>query len=249
MRKVSSQKSGGEDPDNASGETDARRDRDYTGEAADRMLEAYDSTDTYSDSERSRLYQKLVLFLRWRWQPIRLDNHPLRRELITALMMGQSLQEVSIRFKIPIKRLQKLRNRIYLREVPDYNRALEALAFMGMEPRDIAENLPANKIQPGVDVGNQLKTMVDYLWDYIEKTKGSDKMLPAIREATKLYTEMMKIMEKRLKHGDYNPWEHPEVTAYQDGLIEILRNHPDALEDVIEYTRRYSSRTEESRST
>lgn len=178
----------------------------------------------------------------------RLARHPLRREIVSAIIMGQSIREVAARFGVPKRRVEGFRKNVLMRATPDFKGALEALSVMGMEAKDIANNLPEARMQPGIDVGRQLKTMVDYLWEYIEKTKGSDKMLPAIREASKLYTEMMKIMEKHVKAGDYNPWEHPEVSAYQDGLIEILRNHPEALEDVLEYTRRYSGRAQESRS-
>lgn len=245
MRTVTQESRGGLHNNRKGPQTPESGDHNEAGQGPD-MLETHSDPDQERHDARNRQYRALEAILKA--PPNRgLRIHPLRREIASAIIMGQSIREVAVRFGVSKHQVESFRNWVLMRDTPDIKGALEALAVMGMEPKDIADNLPVARMQPGIDVGAQLKTMVDYLWDYIEKTKGSEKMLPAIREASKLYTDMMKIMEKRMKSGEFNPWEHPEVMAYQDGLIEILRLHPNALEDVLEYTRRYSGRAEESR--
>lgn len=178
-------------------------------------------------------------------KPLILRN-PNIAEILDCIDEGLSVREISIRFNVTQGAVRKLLKMVKLRNTPDTEKALEALNDMGMKPEEISDNLPSTRLYGGVDILEEMLSMkqsADRLMKKAEKADRLSQAVSALREQMRIIETMMKMADLMRRRQEFNPWNHPDVIAYQEGLLEIIRKHPKALEDVINYVSKYSGRT------
>lgn len=176
-------------------------------------------------------------------------KHPRVDEIIGAIKDGQSKREMQRRFGIGLAAINTFMREYGAREEPDTDKAMQELADMDMAPEDVSDNLPTTRIYGGVDIMEEMLAMKATAERLQRQAESADKLpqaISALREQMRIFEVMMKMAQEMRKRGEYNPWAHPDVIAYQEGMIEILRKHPTALEDILEYIERFSSRSEGS---
>lgn len=176
-------------------------------------------------------------------------RHPNIPEILDAIDEGLTVREICIRFKVTEGAVRNLLKNIKLRNTPDTEKALEALRDMDMKPEEISDNLPSTRVYGGVDILEEMLSMKQTADRLMKKAEQADKLsqaVSALREQMRIIETMMKMADLMRKRQEFNPWNHPDVVAYQEGLLAILRKHPNALEDVINYVSKYSSRSERS---
>lgn len=172
-------------------------------------------------------------------------KHPKIDEILAAIDEGMSQKEISIRYEIERTALNKLLKNMKLREHPDTEKAVEALRDMEMNPPEISENLPSHRVYGGVDIREEMLSMLNSAERVRAKAESAGNLQQAntaLREKMRIIDSMAKMSERMRKSSEFNPWTHPEVISYQEGMLHILRKHPKALEDVIEYIERFGSR-------
>lgn len=169
----------------------------------------------------------------------RLFNHPLREQIDIAIREGQSVLEMSIRFNVSRNWFRPYMERVKLREHSDIHNALKELADMEMNPEQISKNLPANRVYGGFDMIDEIMGLRDKAQELMAKAETAGDTgfaISALREQLRIFQTAVKMVESAQKRGEFNPWVHPDIISYQEGLLEILQKHPKALEAVIEYT-------------
>lgn len=179
-------------------------------------------------------------------QPI-LFLHPDRDKIEIAIREGQSIPEMMARFGVARNALTRYMKRISLRELPDVTKALKELGDMGFDAEQVSENLPSAKIYGGIDLIEEIQTIRDKaeaLGAKAENKGDYHAALAALREQSRGLDILIKMADKLRKKNDYNPWQHPDVIAYQEGLLQILRKHPEALNDVLDFLERTGSGSE-----
>lgn len=180
--------------------------------------------------------------------PTLLDDERLK-DIVDCLQDGQSRKEVSLRFGVSIYRVQSLARYLRLQNAVDTEKALQALKDMEMAPEEISDKLPSTRVYGGVDILEEMLEMKQKAQSLYTKALNADKIqqaISALRENQRIMDTMVKMADRMRRNQEFNPWNHPDVIQYQEGLIEILRKHPDAMEDVIGYLRRFSSGPERS---
>ncbi len=182
-------------------------------------------------------------------RPKLLDD-PRLENIMAAIEEGQSKREICIRFDLNPRTLQSLLDHLKIRSDPDTDKAAEALKQMEMESEDVAPGLPSTVLhRGGMDVMDEIWTMREKAIRLGRKAEESGKLpqaISALRESIRIFELMTKLADQLRRNQDYNPWRHPDIIEYQEGLIEILRRHPAALEDVVAYIERFSSRSQGS---
>lgn len=179
-------------------------------------------------------------------EPSLLD-HPRLDEIMDAIDEGQSQKEIGIRFGVNRLNVATLMKHLKLRNAPDTEKALEALRDMDMRPEEISDNLPSTRVYGGVDVLEEMLSMKKTAERIRQKAETAEKLpqaIGALREQMRIIEVMMKMADRMRQRQEFNPWNHPDVISYQEGLLAILRKHPKAMEDVIEYVNRYGGGAE-----
>lgn len=174
-------------------------------------------------------------------------SHPQLDEIMDCIDDGMSVREISLRYEVGRGAIEKLLKHLKLRNTPDMDKALEALRDMDMKPEEISDNLPSTRMYGGVDVLEEMLKMKQTAERIRHKAETADKLpqaIGALREQMRIIEIMLKMADRMRQKGEFNPWNHPDVISYQEGLLQILRKHPEAMEDVIKYVAKYSSRIE-----
>ena len=175
--------------------------------------------------------------------------HPDVDKINYAIMEGQSIDEVAMRFGLPPITVRRYMKRVKLRDHPDIDKILKELRDMDMPPEQISDNLPAHRVYGGTDVIGKIQDLLskaEALGAKAETEGNINQAISALREQYKILESLMKMAERMRRSGEFDPWQHPDVVAYQEGLLEILKKHPKVLEAVIEYIDRYNSRVARS---
>lgn len=174
-----------------------------------------------------------------------LFKHKDRHAIDAAIYEGQSKNEIMKRFGLRQDSLDSYLLRVKLREMSDITSILEELSDMGLEPDQVARNLPANKYYGGMDMVDELLSLRDKAEQLFQKAETSGDTgyaISALREQLRIFQTAAKLVADAQKRGEFNPWTHPDIIAYQEGLLDILKNHPEAMNDVRKFLERRNRR-------
>lgn len=177
----------------------------------------------------------------------RLLDDPRLQDILDCIEEGQTISEVSLRFSITKCSVRKLLRYMKLRDLPDADKALEVIKDMDLKPEEVSDTLPATRVYGGVDVLEEMiamKNTAERLRTQAEKAEKLPQAISALREQMRIFEVMIKMADRMRRNQEFNPWNHPDVISYQEGMLSILKRHPEAMKDVIEYIDRFNSRTE-----
>lgn len=163
-----------------------------------------------------------------------IENHPQIADINTAIIAGVPLREIGERFNVNYMAVYRYKKRMNSRGLSMVK--AERAARKETDETDVIHDEELN-------IAGKLRDLEIKARSIYTTAMASGKAnvaLTAIRELSRLVDLYVKAAAELRQQRDRSVFRHPDFLAYQQGLIEVLADYPEAAEAIVEYSRQWT---------
>lgn len=149
-------------------------------------------------------------------RPSTIDTHEHRAEIETAIVNGTSYRDIAGHYGVTRSAVERHAKKLSERL------AEENVKLVGAK-RQHSVNV--------LDEMEDLKQRVHAIMQRAEDQGKDNTALGAVRELTRIFDLYVKIAAEERARQQADITKHPEFVRYQRALAQVLRNHPDLVEE------------------
>lgn len=155
-----------------------------------------------------------------------ITSHPRKKEIDEDLLMGVPNIEIARKYDLEQSAVSHYRKE---RFVPPKMRNKVIAKTLELKDNELVENEDVAKKL--LDLERKARSLYDVA---LEEGKYQTA-ISALREITRVFELYVKIAAEVRQQQQVDIFQHPDFIEYQEGLIEILEQHPEAAKDLVKY--------------